>query len=153
MEAEQDKPIPIEINQTPLDQAIDHLRTITDLPISIDTAAIAAEGINLSTPITEKLQKPVATKHILSIILEKAGLSYVVENDVVKVTTTKRAKGRLFTKVFSVADLVTPIPNFALPDYANFDKMLKANAVSEGRAMIQGLNTGGSNTPFMPSNG
>ena len=54
-----------------------------------------------------------------------------------KVTSTRKAKGRLFTKVFSVADLVTPIPNFALPDYANFDKML-ATPLSGG-AHIQGM--------------
>jgi tetratricopeptide (TPR) repeat protein len=149
IELKLDKPIPIEINQTPLDQAIDHLRTVTNLPISIDTAAIEAEGINLSKPISEKLT-PVATRHVLTIILEKAGLSYVVENDVVKVTTTKKAKGRLFTKVFSVADLVTPIPNFALPDYANFDKMLNKNALNSGNNHIQGL-TGV--TPMMSPNG
>ncbi|MBA4190204.1 MAG: hypothetical protein C0467_19640 [Planctomycetaceae bacterium] len=144
IELKLDKPIPIEINQTPLDRAIDHLRDVTGLPISIDTNAIAAEGINLSTPISEKLT-PVATRHILTIILEKAGLSYVVENDVVKVTTTKKAKGRLFTKVFSVADLVTPVPNFALPDYANFDKMLKNNAFNSGNVQIGGSTPGGAN--------
>jgi type II secretory pathway component GspD/PulD (secretin)/tetratricopeptide (TPR) repeat protein len=148
IELKLDKPIPIEINQTPLDRAIDHLRDVTGLPISIDTNAIAAEGINLSTPITEKLT-PVATRHILTIVLEKAGLSYVVENDVVKVTTTKKAKGRLFTKVFSVADLVTPVPNFALPDYANFDKMLKQNALTSGNVQI-GQNGG---TPQNPQGG
>ncbi len=148
IEMKLDKPIPIEISQTPLDQAIEHLRNVTNLPISIDTASIAAEGINLSTPITERLSS-VATRHVLSIILEKAGLSYVVENDVVKVTTTKKAKGRLFTKVFSVADLVTPIPNFVLPDYSNFDKMLNANAINRGHAYIQGL----SPTPHMPQQG
>ncbi|MFO0825485.1 MAG: hypothetical protein U0792_20590 [Gemmataceae bacterium] len=146
IEMKLEKPIPIEINQTPLDQAIDHLRTVTQLPISIDTAALTAEGINLATPISEKLP-PVATKHILTIILEKAGLSYVVENDVVKVTTTKKAKGRLFTKVFSVADLVTPVPNFALPDYANFDKMLKQNAFNSGNVQLQGMNGAGLQNP------
>jgi len=150
IELKLDKPIPIDFTQVPLELAIDNLRTLTNLPISIDTAAIEAEGINLSKPITEKLS-PVATRHVLTILLEKAGLSYVVENDVVKVTTAKKAKGRLFTKVFSVADLVTPIPNFALPDYANFDQMLRANAVNQGRAHIQGL--GGSPTPFLPAQG
>jgi type II secretory pathway component GspD/PulD (secretin) len=149
IEMKLDKPIPIEINQTPLDQAIDHLRDVTGLPISIDTAAIEAEGINLHKPISEKLT-PVATRHILTIILEKAGLSYVVENDVVKVTTSKKAKGRLFTKVFSVADLVTPIPNFALPDYANFDKMLNANSLNRGNLFVQGMS---GTTPRQPSQG
>ncbi|HVK08889.1 MAG TPA: hypothetical protein VM597_08955, partial [Gemmataceae bacterium] len=149
IELKLDKPIPIEINQTPLEEALRHLREVTQLPISIDTEAIGAEGINLGKPVSESLP-PVATRHVLTIILEKAGLSYVVENDVVKVTTTKKAKGRLFTKVFSVADLVTPIPNFAMPDYANMDKMLKSTPLSSGRLVMQGLN---GPTPFAPATG
>ncbi len=155
IEMKLDKLIPIEINQTPLKQAIDHLREVTKLPISVDDAAIEAEGINLYKPISETLT-PVATRHVLTIILEKAGLSYVVENDVVKITTAKKAKGRLFTKVFSVADLVTPIPNFALPDYANFDKMLNANAINRGNLVMPGLGGlggAGGSTPYMPPNG
>jgi len=144
IEVKLDKQIPVDISQVPLELAIDNLRTLTGLPISIDTASIEAEGISLQKPISEKLT-PVATRHILTIILEKAGLSYVVENDVVKVTTTKKAKGRLFTKVFSVADLVTPIPNFALPDYANMEKMIGANGINTGRLQLQG----NGNTPQM----
>jgi hypothetical protein len=149
IELKLNKPIPIEINQTPLRQAIHYLREVTDLPISLDEAAIAAEGISLSTPISEHLHKAVATRHILTIVLEKAGLSYVVENDVVKVTTTKKAKGRLFTKVFSVADLVTPIPNFALPDYVNMEKMIALNPLNSGQVVMPGLGA----TPQVPSNG
>jgi type II secretory pathway component GspD/PulD (secretin) len=150
IELKLEKPITIDINQTPLDQAIDYLRDKADLPISIDSAAIETEGINLHKPVSEKLQTPVATKHVLAVLLEKGGLSYVVENDMVKVTTTKKAKGRLFTKVFSVADLVTPIPNFALPDYTNFEKMMNKNALNSGNVHIQGL-TG--TVPRMPAQG
>jgi type II secretory pathway component GspD/PulD (secretin) len=150
IETKLERPMTIDINHTPLDQAIDHLRSVAELPISIDDAAIEAEGINLHKPVTEKLQTPVATKHVLAVILEKGGLSYVVENDMVKVTTTKKAKGRLFTKVFSVADLVTPVPNFAIPDYANFEKMINKNALNSGNVHIQGL-TG--TTPRMPAQG
>jgi tetratricopeptide (TPR) repeat protein len=149
IELKLNKPIPFEVSQTPLDQVIDRLRDVTDLPISIDTAALAAEGINLAAPITERIHKPIATRHVLNLLLQKAGLSYVVENDVVQVTTAKKAKGRLFTKVFSVADLVTPIPNFALPDYQNMEKMLNATPLTTGRLQLPG----GGNTPFMPAAG
>ena len=92
---------------------------------------------------------------MLACILEQAGLSYVIENDVVKVTTTKKTKGRLFTKVFSVADLVTPVPNFALPDYANFDKMLNKTPLNSGNvASCKALTPGsGGSTPYSPTGG
>jgi type II secretory pathway component GspD/PulD (secretin) len=101
--------------------------------------------------VTVKPGMPVSTRNILSFTLEQAGLSYVVENELVKITTTRKAKGRLFTKVFSVADLVTPIPNFALPDYGNFEKMLQANPIRDGRVVMPGLNNGP--TPHSPAGG
>ena len=59
----------------------------------------------------------------------------------------------MVTKVFSVADLVTPVPNFALPEYVNFDKMLNRNALNSGNLVIQGLNAGGGATPRIPRGG
>ena len=53
---------------------------------------------------------------------KKLSLKYIIEDDVIKVTTKERAKGRLFTKVFSVMDLVTPIPDFALADHQSIAK-------------------------------
>jgi tetratricopeptide (TPR) repeat protein len=150
IELKLDKPISIEFNEVPLSLAVDNLRKLTGLPITFDTAVLEAEGISTGKPITDTIPN-VAARHILSIVLEKAGLSYVVEHDVVKVTSTKKAKGRLFTKVFSVADLVTPVPNFALPDYANLDKALNRNALNSGNLVMQGLNTPGG--PLAPANG
>lgn len=146
------RPISVEFNQTPLDLAVENLKELTKLPLVIDYASLDAEGISPVKPVTVKPGAAVSTRNILAFTLEQAGLSYVVENDLVKVTSAKKAKGRLYTKVFSVADLVTPAPNFALPDYANFEKMMNKSGLNGGNLHIQGL-TGGNNTPFVPSSG
>jgi tetratricopeptide (TPR) repeat protein len=149
-----EKPISVEFIQTPLDQVIENLRTLTHLPLVIDARALSDERISEVQPITVKPGTAVAAKNVLAFALEQAGLSYVVEHDLVKVTTIKKSKGRMLTKVFSVADLVTPVPNFALPDYANFDKMLNRNALNSGKAVISGLTPGvGGPTPYVPRNG
>jgi type II secretory pathway component GspD/PulD (secretin)/tetratricopeptide (TPR) repeat protein len=152
IELKLDKPISIEFNQTPLDQAVENIKELTKLPLVIDYATLDAEGISAVKPVTVKPGSAVSTRNILSFTLEQAGLSYVIENELVKVTSTRKAKGRLYTKVFSVADLVTPIPNFALPDYANFEKMLNKSALNSGNVHIQGL-TGGGPTPVNPVGG
>lgn len=146
IELKLDKPISIEFSQTPLESAIDNLREVTKLPLVIDQAALDAEGLSSVKPVTVKPGQPIAARHLLTFTLEQAGLSFVVENDLVKVTTNRKAKGRLFTKVFSVADLVTPIPNFALPEYSNFEKMISGGA---SKAHIQGM----SGTPQSPFGG
>ena len=139
IELKLDKPISVEFSQTPLDQAIANLQTLTGLPLVIDRRALEDEKISEVQLITVKPGTAVAAKNVLAFTLEQAGLSYVVEHDLVKVTTTKKSKGRMHTKVFSVADLVTPVPNFALPDYANFDKMLNKTPLNSGNLLMPGL--------------
>lgn len=140
-----DKPVTVEFRQTPLDQAVKNLQTLTGVPLWLDVTSLQAEQISEVQLVNFDVGTAVGAKNVLACILEPAGLSYVIENDVVKITTTKKAKGRMYTKVFSVADLVTPVPNFALPDYANFDKMLKQNPLNTGNLMLQGVNLPGSN--------
>ena len=149
-----DKPVSVEFRSTPLDQAIKNLQTLTGAPIWLDVTSLQAEHISEVQLTNFDVGTPIAARNVLACILEPAGLSYVIESDVVKITTMKKAKGRQYTKVFSVADLVTPVPNFALPDYANFDKMLKSTPLSSGQLMIQGVSPGvGGATPFSPAGG
>jgi type II secretory pathway component GspD/PulD (secretin) len=121
---------------------------MTGVPLHLDVTTLQLEKISEVQPVSYDVGTEVAAKNVLACILEPMGLSYLVEHDVVKVTTTKKAKGRMVTKVFSVADLVTPVPNFALPDYSNYEKMLNRNPLNSGNLLIQGLNTGGNATPF-----
>ncbi len=65
----------------------------------------------------------------------------------VRVTTEKKAKGRLVTKVFSVTDLVTPIPDFALAPHQSFSKAMEKANTPPPWARIQGA--GG----YAPPNG
>ncbi len=149
-----DKPVTVEFRQTPLDQAIKNLQTLTGAPIWLDVTSLQSEHISEVQLTNFDVGTPIAARNVLSCILEPAGLSYVIENNVVKITTTKKAKGRQYTKVFSVADLVTAVPNFALPDYANFDKMINRTPLNSGQVVMSGLTPGaGGATPFTPAGG
>ena len=52
----------------------------------------------------------------LNLILEPLGLSYVIENQVLKITTAELKDADVYTEVYNVGDLVIPIPNF-IPGY------------------------------------
>lgn len=133
-----DKRVKLEFNQTPLSEVISTLHTTTGLPFSWDTASLESEQISTAKPITENQLGEVSVRNLLSVVLDKAGLSFVIEYDTVRITTLKKAKGRLVTKVFAVTDLVTPIPNFAMPDYANFDKMMSKSTGSSKSGFYPG---------------
>jgi Flp pilus assembly secretin CpaC/tetratricopeptide (TPR) repeat protein len=138
IELKLDRQVSLDLVQTPLSEAVENVRSLTGLPVSWDTDSITKAGVSLAIPVTERIGN-ISARNALAILLDKAKLSFVIEYDTVRVTTTEKAKGRLYTKVFSVADLVTPVPNFALPDFANFDKMLNKNALNSGNVVMPGL--------------
>jgi tetratricopeptide (TPR) repeat protein len=148
-----DHAIGMEFQDVPLKLALGNIAEKTGLPITYDTNSIDAEAIAMTRPVSEKLPG-LSVRNTLNIILGQSGLGYVIENDTVTITTVKKSKGRLYTKVFSVADLVTPVPNFALPDYANFEKILNKNPLSSGKVMLDGVNIDrGGSVPRLPGGG
>jgi Flp pilus assembly secretin CpaC len=138
IELKLDRQVALDFVQTPLSEAVENVRALTGLPISWDTDSIGKAGVSTAIPVSERIPN-ISARNALNILLDKAKLAFVIEYETVRITTLEKAKGRLYTKVFSVADLVTPIPNFALPDYANFDKMINKNAMNSGNVVMPGL--------------
>ncbi len=138
IELKLDQQVSLDFVQTPLSEAVENVRAMTGLPVSWDMDAITKAGVSTAIPVSERVG-PVSARNALSIILERARLAHVIEFDTVRITTVEKAKGRLYTKVFSVADLVTPIPNYALPEYADFGKMIGKNALNSGNVVMPGL--------------
>ncbi|MBN9517139.1 hypothetical protein J0H58_01255 [bacterium] len=138
IELKLDQQVSLDFVQTPLSEAVENVRAMTGLPVSWDMDAITKAGVSTAIPVSERVG-PVSARNALSIILDRARLAHVIEFDTVRITTVEKAKGRLYTKVFSVADLVTPIPNYALPDYADFGKMINKNALNSGNVVMPGL--------------
>ena len=94
IELKLDKPISIEFNQTPLEPG-------DRQPAGGDQAAarrsirpaLDAEGISAVQADHREARPADRRRHLLAFTLEQAGLSYVVENDLVKVTTTQEGEG------------------------------------------------------------
>lgn len=61
------------------------------------------EGLTLDEPVSISLEK-VSLKTALELILEPIGLTYVVDRDVVKITTIMKADEMLKTRVYPVGD-------------------------------------------------
>ncbi len=48
----------------------------------------------------------------MNLILEPLHLSYVIKDEVLKVTSEQMRDSQVYTVTYNVADLVIPIPNF-----------------------------------------
>jgi type II secretory pathway component GspD/PulD (secretin) len=125
IELKLDRPMKVNFKQASLREVLDKFADTAQMNLSVDEPAVAAAGLELEKVlVSENIVQPISMRSIMQVILEKHQLQYLVENDMVVVTTQKKAKGRMYTKVFSVTELVTPIPDFAIPEAYSLEKML-----------------------------
>src|SRR5262249_12011449 len=96
----------------PLSQVMDGLSALTGINIHLDPRGLSQEGVHSDTPVTVNLNKEVSLKSALNLILEPLHLSYVVKDEVLKITREQLRDGEIYAKIYNVADLVIPIPNF-----------------------------------------
>ncbi len=123
IEMKLDHPLKVEFKDATLREVIDKFRETAQINLSVDEQAIVAAGLDLDkVKVNEKITQPISMRSVMQVILEKNDLQHVVENNVVTVTTAKKAKGRMYTKVFSVMELVTPIPDYAIPETSSLEK-------------------------------
>ena len=110
------KKVDVQFTEEPLYAVLDNLAKLTGINIFLDPEGIAAHGIERETPVNLSLRKPVSLRSALNLILEPLELSYVIKDEVLRITSEMVRDGDVEPVVYYVADLVVPIPNFA-PSY------------------------------------
>jgi general secretion pathway protein D len=105
-------PVMLRYEDTPLTEVMEGLSQLTGVNIHLDPRGLTQEGVNTDTPVTINLSKEISLKSALNLILEPLHLTYVVTDEVLKITSEQLRDGELITKPYNVADLVIPIPNF-----------------------------------------
>ena len=98
------KPTTVEFLDLPLEDAITFLKEYHNLNVWLDKATLTDEGVALDQPITLKL-KDVSLRSVLNLILQPVELAYVVEDDVMKITTKSVSREKLITRTYPVGDL------------------------------------------------
>ena len=80
--------------------------------LHLDRKGLAEEGVPPDTPVTIDLTRKSRSNSALNLILEPLHLSYVIKDEVLKITSEQLRDGEVYTVTYNVADLVIPIPNF-----------------------------------------
>ena len=96
----------------PLAAVLDALAKEAGVAIHLDMVGLEQEAVRSDTPVTLSLDQPISLKSALKLLLEPLHLSYVVRDEVLKVTSPQLVKGQVYAVTYPVADLVLPIPNF-----------------------------------------
>lgn len=102
----------VRFSNRPLGEVLSDLQAMTGVPIVIDDRALSAVRVTPETSVTLQLQNGIPLKSALNIILERLELTYVIENDVLSITSMEAKRSKVYPKTYRVTDLVTPIPNF-----------------------------------------
>jgi general secretion pathway protein D len=105
-------PVLLEFENTPLSRVMDYLAKLAQVNLYLDPIGLAEVGLSTEDPVTITLSQEISLESALNIILEPRGLSFVVKDEVLKITTEENRQGEVYARTYNVADLVVPIPNF-----------------------------------------
>jgi general secretion pathway protein D len=105
-------PVWLKYQEAPLSQVIEDLGKLAQIPTHLDPRGLVEEGVDSHSPVTINLTSEISLKSALNLILAPLHLSYVIKNEVLQITSEQMRDGEVVKKVYNVADLVTPIPNF-----------------------------------------
>jgi len=105
-------PVSLRFTDTPLSEVMEYLARVANVNLHLDQRGLSEEGVNPNTPVTINLMGDIQLKSALNLILQPLQLSYVIKDEVLKITSQHARDGEVVTLTYNVADLVIPIPNF-----------------------------------------
>jgi general secretion pathway protein D len=141
-------PVSCKFRNRPLSEVVEQLGKLAAVNMHLDSKGLDEEGVSSDTPITIDLTLDISLKSALHLILEPLHLSYVIKDEVLKITSEQLRDGEVYVHTYNVADLVIPIPNF-VPN----GRMGLAGALGEAYNMAGGGvgGMGGANMAYLAS--
>lgn len=118
--------------EIPLAEVINYFRELNDVPILIQTKDLTDVGVTRDEPITLDI-KDLSLKNALLQILDPLDLTYVVEREMILITSKEKAEEMLKTRVYPVGDLCREIP-----DYITLEDVLRHSNLGKWGARTRG---------------
>jgi general secretion pathway protein D len=127
-----------------LSDAMDQLAQQIGVTIVFDELALKAENINRERPVNVTIRSPISFKSSMEVILQQVGLVYVVEHEVIKVTSKDAQQSKLEAKTYYMGDLVMPMSQNPDPFRLQFLQP-GSNPISNNGAFAVGQDNGAAN--------
>lgn len=108
--------VDVKFENRPLSEVMETLGRMAGVNVFLDPQGLHAEGITTDEAVHINLTQPISLRSALNLILEPLHLSFVIQNEVLRVTSEQTRNANVYPRVYNVADLVIPIPNF-IPSY------------------------------------
>jgi hypothetical protein len=142
------RPSDLDVHNQPLKDVIASIQQMAKVPVILLVKKLEEAAINLETPVTFDV-KGISLKSALRLMLGELGLTYVIEDEVVQITTPEDAGSRLHIRVYDCRELLTmPGTKNVAPKVAGSLEAVP-NGVAPGTVPGAG---GGQRKPMPPDN-
>jgi len=97
---------PLNLKGVPFDDVLKYLQQQIGQPIAIDGEAMKELGITYEHQLNAVLPKGVTNRTMLRSVLASIGLTYVVKNETILITSPAKAANELVTRYYQIDDLI-----------------------------------------------
>jgi hypothetical protein len=102
------EPVKAEWRNTKFSDVIDYLSTVSKQTIVIDKKALEDQNVNYEDSVVNfTAPKTISMRTALRKVLHDFGLTYVIKDELIYVTTPEKARNMMVTRVYPIGDLVT----------------------------------------------
>ncbi|HUE69965.1 MAG TPA: permease prefix domain 1-containing protein [Pirellulaceae bacterium] len=105
IQAALDREVEFDFLDLPLTEVAEHIAKTNGFPVILATSTLADAAITEDTPVTNRI-KGISLRSALRLMLGELNLTYVIENEVLAITTPEDADLRLVTRVYDVRELL-----------------------------------------------
>lgn len=99
-----DEQTDLAFSEVPLRDAMEFLQDLHKVNFILDVATLQDEGIDESTPITIEITG-VTLRSAMRLVLEPLGLTWIIRDEVILITTRTKVDQQFLTRIYPVADL------------------------------------------------
>ena len=99
------RPMDLDFDEMPLKEVLATIQEMAKVPVIISVKKLEEAAINLETPVNFHL-KGVSLKSALRLMLEELRLAYLIEDEVLKITTPEDTGSRLHVRVYDCRELL-----------------------------------------------
>ena len=104
------KPVSLDFQDTPLRDVLSRMGQLIDVNVVVDESSLEEEGRKLTDSVSINVNQ-ISARSALKLILTPLNLTYLVQDEVLKILSVERAKGDLYTTTYSVAHLIPFLPD------------------------------------------
>lgn len=96
----------LEFIETPLEEAVQQISALHDIPVFVDRRSLEEIGLTPDTPVNISLQN-VSLRSALRVMLSELDLTYIVKDEILRISTIETAEQNLVVEMYVFPEALT----------------------------------------------